>query len=189
MTVTDLHIMHSELWCHFLACYHTFLPSLHFVRHSHPSLYAGLYFAVVAVHGGFSPQPRRMWQISWPPTFKFYRWKRKIGSKIRLWLCERKFPFRAPTLCHRCKKATLLTYLLTPWSRALLEKLTGFAANQEIPHILWNPKVHCRTHKRPSPVPILSQHHFSLPLTYSESTLTITHKWNLRFWGNMIPLC
>ena len=29
-----------------------------------------------------------------------------------------------------------LTYLLTPWSRVLLEKLTGFAANQEIPRIL-----------------------------------------------------
>jgi len=26
----------------------------------------------------------------------------------------------------------LLTYLLTPWSRVLLEKLTGFAASQEI---------------------------------------------------------
>jgi hypothetical protein len=28
-----------------------------------------------------------------------------------------------------------LTYLLTPWSRVLLEKLTGFAASQEIPQI------------------------------------------------------
>ena len=32
----------------------------------------------------------------------------------------------------------LLTYLLTPWSRVLLEKLTGSAASQEIPRILGN---------------------------------------------------
>jgi hypothetical protein len=29
----------------------------------------------------------------------------------------------------------LLTYLLTPWSRVLLEKLTGFADSQVIPRI------------------------------------------------------
>ena len=56
-----------------------------------------------------------------------------------------------------CNSKTL--FLLIPWSRVLLEKLTGFAANQEIPRILWNPKVHYRTHERLPPVPILSQLH------------------------------
>ena len=58
---------------------------------------------------------------------------------------------------NRHKPEGLLTYLVTPRSRILLEKLTGFSASQEIPRILWNPRVHYHSHKCPPPVPILSQ--------------------------------
>src|SRR5215475_4450437 len=52
------------------------------------------------------------------------------------------------------------TYLLTPWSRVLLEKLTSklCSYSRNSPH-LWNWKDPHRTHKCPPPVPILRQLH------------------------------
>ena len=48
----------------------------------------------------------------------------------------------------------LLTYSMV---QSPSREANWFAASQEIPRILWNPKVHYRTHKRPPSVPILGQ--------------------------------
>jgi len=52
----------------------------------------------------------------------------------------------------------LLTYLLSySLEQSPSWEAHRFSASQEIPRILWNPKVHYGSHKCPPPVPFLNQ--------------------------------
>ena len=64
-----------------------------------------------------------------------------------------------------------------------------FAASQEIPRILWNPKVHYSTHKRPPPVPTLGQPNPNhMPTSHLlEIHLNIIHHLRLGLPSGLFP--
>ena len=85
----------------------------------------------------------------------------------------------------------LLTYLLTySMQQSPSWEANQFAASQEIPCILRNPKVPYRIHKYPPPVPILSQfdpvhiptsHYLKIHLNFILPSMPGSPKWCLSF--------
>ena len=70
---------------------------------------------------------------------------------IQVWAAQRSFGQR------RTAYTTVVPLLTYSMVQSPSWEANWFAASQEIRRILWNPKVHYRTHKRPPPVLILGQ--------------------------------
>jgi hypothetical protein len=122
------------------------------------------------------------------PNDNFHNTELKDERKISIW--------SIPWSCSPDFSA-LLTYLLTELSPSW--GAANCAAPQELPSILWNPKVQYRVHKSPPLVPILGYVNpiHSIPSYLSKIHFNIVHpptswssQWSLSFWlSRQYPIC
>ena len=82
----------------------------------------------------------------------------RVGGAPLFYKSTEAVPLSEPLCCLWNAEPLILTYLLSYSTQQSPSWAKRFSAIQEIPRILWNPKVHYRSHKCTSPVPILRQH-------------------------------
>ena len=102
----------------------------------HVSGYSSYYFTIL------SNNCRKSWMGPGENFTKTLVWESRV-SLTSIYNSESSMNQECPQRSSRTSLARLTqvgSYLLTPWSRVLLEKLTGSASSQEIPRTLWNPK-------------------------------------------------
>ena len=97
------------------------------------------------------------------------------------------------SFCTTDANTHLLTYLINYLLTYSMEQSPSweanwFSASQEIPHILWNPKIHSSIQRRPPPFPILSQpnsvltftsHFLNIHLNIVVPSMPGSPKWSL----------
>ena len=118
---------------------------------------------------------QRQYPAGLPPGKTRYLLYRRIGTRAGLEAYGKSRPHqdsirgssaRSESLYRLSYPGPHTLYLPTPCS-SLSGEANRFSANQEIPHILWNPKVHYRIHKCPPTISILSQlHPFHVPTSH-----------------------
>ena len=107
-------------------------------------------------------------------------------------------PHAIPPYFSKILHTYLHTYLLTPWSTVLLEKLTGYQLVNNSPHMMEPESSHPRL-QEPAPVPILSQINpvHALPFHFLKTDFNIiipstpgSSKWSLSLRSpHQNPVC